>query len=317
MARCSGREHPSGLTFAPSTNGRTRCVPNRYCGSRTSISPNFVCQRSFFRLGDASAGVDESPAPSPRPAARPNCATPPVPEDASPRPSALPPRRLPSMPPRRLRPPAQSTTPAGEAPDAPATPPSAPHRSTPRPPSVTSRQINQTEPTLHRFESHPQREAFPRLDADALHAVQDRIVVGVRRVLLHLLREHHEEGGLIHFLDLIGRHAHVEPRIDSVRRRRVGLAVGPQRNRLETVLEPCTASKSALPLVLRGPRSSPERWGCDRPQLPPAGFPASSDRRSRRSVRHCRSCACRARRTRRSICRASAGGNNALASPEP
>src|SRR5208337_424000 len=76
-------------------------------------------------------------------------------EDASPRPSALPPRRLPSMPPRRLRPPAQSTTPAGEAPDAPATPPSAPHRSTPRPPSVTSRQINQTEPTLHRFESHP------------------------------------------------------------------------------------------------------------------------------------------------------------------
>ena len=35
MARCSGREHPSGLTFAPSTNGRTRCVPKRYCGSRT------------------------------------------------------------------------------------------------------------------------------------------------------------------------------------------------------------------------------------------------------------------------------------------
>src|SRR5271166_3548990 len=155
MARCSGREHPSGLTFAPSTNGRTRCFPNRYCGARTSISPNFVCQRSFFRLGDASAGVGESPAPSPRPAARPNCATPPVPEDASPRPSALPPRRLPSMPPRRLRPPAQSTTPAGEAPDAPATPPSAPHRSTPRPPSVASRQINQSEPTLHRFESHP------------------------------------------------------------------------------------------------------------------------------------------------------------------
>src|SRR5208337_838638 len=50
MARCSGREHPSGLTFAPSTKGRTRCVPNRYCGSRTSIAPNFVCQRSFFTL---------------------------------------------------------------------------------------------------------------------------------------------------------------------------------------------------------------------------------------------------------------------------
>ena len=40
MARCSGREHPSGFTFAPSTNGRTRRVPNRYCGSRTSISPS-------------------------------------------------------------------------------------------------------------------------------------------------------------------------------------------------------------------------------------------------------------------------------------
>src|SRR5271166_5583019 len=97
MARCSGREHPSGLTFAPSTNGRTRRVPNRYCGSRTSISPNFVCQRSFFHLGDASVGVGESPAPSPPPAARPNSSAPPVPEDASPQPSALPQHRLPSI----------------------------------------------------------------------------------------------------------------------------------------------------------------------------------------------------------------------------
>src|SRR5271165_6548533 len=120
MARCSGREHPSGLTFAPSTKGRTRCVPNRYCGSRTSISPNFVCQRSFFHLGDASEGVDESPAPSPPPGSRPNCAAPPVPTDASPPQCALPQRRLPSIPPRRLRPPAQSTRPACEAPDAPA-----------------------------------------------------------------------------------------------------------------------------------------------------------------------------------------------------
>src|SRR5271166_6853277 len=155
MARCSGREHPSGLTFAPSTNGRTRRVPNRYCGSRTSISPNFVCQRSFFHLGDASAGVGESPAPSPPPAARPNSSAPPVPEDASPQPSAFPQHRLPSIRPRPLRPPAQSTTPAREASDAPATPQQAHHRSTPRPPSATSRQITQTEPTLHRFESHP------------------------------------------------------------------------------------------------------------------------------------------------------------------
>src|SRR5271165_2892215 len=114
MARCSGREHPSGLTFAPSTKGRTRSVPNRYCGSRTSISPNFVCQRSFFHLGDASEGVDECPAPSPRPGSQPNCAAPPVPKDASPPPSALPQRRLPSIRPRRLQPPARSMRPASE-----------------------------------------------------------------------------------------------------------------------------------------------------------------------------------------------------------
>src|SRR5271165_2388957 len=164
MARCSGREHPSGFTFAPSTNGRTRRVPNRYCGSRTSISPNFVCQRSFFHLGDASVGVGESPAPSPPPAARPNSSAPPVPEDASPQPSALPQHRLPSIRPRPLRPPAQSMTPAREAPDAPATPQQAPRRSTPRPPSATSRQITQTEPTLHRFESHPRDTADLRFD---------------------------------------------------------------------------------------------------------------------------------------------------------
>src|SRR5208337_5523450 len=155
MARCSGREHPSGFTFAPSTNGRTRRVPNRYCGSRTSISPNFVCQRSFFTLGDASEGVDESPAPSPPPASRPNCAAPPVPADASPPPSALPQRRLPSIPPPRLRPPARSMRPACEDRDTPAKPPSAHHRSTPTPPSESSLESIQTEPTLHRFESHP------------------------------------------------------------------------------------------------------------------------------------------------------------------
>src|SRR5271157_1401901 len=155
MTRCSGREHPNGLTFAPSTKGRTRCVPNRYCGSRTSISPNFVCQRSFFHLGDASEGVDESLAPSPPLGSRPNCAAPPVPTDASPPPSALPQRRLPSIPPRRLRPPTRSMRPACEDRDAPEKPPSAHHRSTPIPPSESSLESIQTEPTLHHFESHP------------------------------------------------------------------------------------------------------------------------------------------------------------------
>src|SRR5271156_4338244 len=50
MARCSGREHPRGTTFALRMNGRMRFVSHRYCGSKTSISPNFVCQRSFFTL---------------------------------------------------------------------------------------------------------------------------------------------------------------------------------------------------------------------------------------------------------------------------
>ena len=86
MTRCSGREHPNGLTFAPSTKGRTRCFPNRYCGSRTSMSPNFVCQRSFFHLGDASEVVDECPVPLPRPGSA-KRAAPPVPAHASPPPA--------------------------------------------------------------------------------------------------------------------------------------------------------------------------------------------------------------------------------------
>jgi hypothetical protein len=38
------------MTFALRTNGRTRSFANRYCGSKTPISPNFVCQESFFTL---------------------------------------------------------------------------------------------------------------------------------------------------------------------------------------------------------------------------------------------------------------------------
>src|ERR1700747_985009 len=71
MARCSGREHPRGTTFALRMNGRTRFVSLRYCGSKTSISPNFVCQRSFFYLGDASKGVDEFLSRSLSPGSRP------------------------------------------------------------------------------------------------------------------------------------------------------------------------------------------------------------------------------------------------------
>jgi hypothetical protein len=47
MTRCKGRKQPRGLTLAPSTNGRTRLFPDRYCGSTTVISPNFVCHQSF------------------------------------------------------------------------------------------------------------------------------------------------------------------------------------------------------------------------------------------------------------------------------
>ena len=157
MTRCSGREHPSGLTFAPSTKGRTRCFPNRYCGSRTSIAPNFVCQRSFFHLGDASEGVDECPVPSPRPGSPPKPAAPPVPTDASPPPGALPRRPLPSIPPRRLRPQHDRRNPL----------PKLRMRSQSRnqriiaqlqarhpPPPAKSMQ---TEPTPHRFKSHPPR----------------------------------------------------------------------------------------------------------------------------------------------------------------
>src|SRR5208337_3562051 len=50
MTRCKGREQPEGLTFALRRNGRTRSFLNRYCGSWTSISPNFVCQRTFSTL---------------------------------------------------------------------------------------------------------------------------------------------------------------------------------------------------------------------------------------------------------------------------
>ena len=119
----------------------------------------------FFALAMHLRALANLPLRRLDPALGPTAAAPPVPKDASPPPCALPPRRLPSIRPRRLRPPARSKTPACEAPDAPATPPSAPHRSTPRPPSVASRQINQTEPTLHRFESHPDNPAS-RFGAD-------------------------------------------------------------------------------------------------------------------------------------------------------
>src|SRR5271168_1651861 len=38
------------MTFALRRNGRTLLPSNRYSGSRTAISPSFVCQRSFFTL---------------------------------------------------------------------------------------------------------------------------------------------------------------------------------------------------------------------------------------------------------------------------
>src|SRR5271156_3459680 len=50
MARCKGCEHVRGVTLALRTNGRTRSLPNRYCGSKIAISPSFVCQRTFFTL---------------------------------------------------------------------------------------------------------------------------------------------------------------------------------------------------------------------------------------------------------------------------
>src|SRR5208337_2665212 len=96
MTRCKGREQPEGLTFALRRNGRTRSFLNRYCGSWTSISPNFVCQRTFFHLGDASEVADEFPSPSPPPASPPSPAALRVPNAASPRPTALPQRPPPS-----------------------------------------------------------------------------------------------------------------------------------------------------------------------------------------------------------------------------
>src|SRR5271156_5698835 len=50
MARCKGCEHVRGVTLALRTNGRTRSLPTRYCGSKIAISPSFVCQRTFFTL---------------------------------------------------------------------------------------------------------------------------------------------------------------------------------------------------------------------------------------------------------------------------
>jgi hypothetical protein len=50
IARCKAREQPRGMTFALRRNGRTLLLSNRYRGSRTSISPSFVCQQSFLRV---------------------------------------------------------------------------------------------------------------------------------------------------------------------------------------------------------------------------------------------------------------------------
>src|SRR5271167_3748928 len=76
------------MTFALRRNGRTLLLSNRYRGSRTAISPSFVCQRSFFYLGDASEVVDEFLVPSLRPVSPPTPASPPAPNAASPRGSA-------------------------------------------------------------------------------------------------------------------------------------------------------------------------------------------------------------------------------------
>src|SRR5260370_1385327 len=84
-----GGVHGRGTTFALRMNGRTRFVSLRYCGSKTSISPNFVCQRSFFYLGDASKVVDEFLSRSLSPGSRPILASPLAPTAAFPRQSAL------------------------------------------------------------------------------------------------------------------------------------------------------------------------------------------------------------------------------------
>src|ERR1700692_260472 len=92
------------MTFARRRNGRTLLLSNRYRGSRTAISPSFVCQRSFFYLGDASEVVDEFLVPSLRPAApptpayapRPHPPPPPPPTFRTPR-ISLPPPPSPSL----------------------------------------------------------------------------------------------------------------------------------------------------------------------------------------------------------------------------
>src|SRR5271156_2774514 len=89
MARCKGCEHVRGVTLALRTNGRTRSLPNRYCGSKIAISPSFVCQRTFFYLGDACEVADEFLLPLLPPASPPTPAAPHAPKAASPRRCAL------------------------------------------------------------------------------------------------------------------------------------------------------------------------------------------------------------------------------------
>jgi hypothetical protein len=66
------REHPEDNTLR--MNGRTRFVSLRYCGSKTSISPNFVCQRVFtlamHRVVDEFLSRSLSPGSRPIAAAR-------------------------------------------------------------------------------------------------------------------------------------------------------------------------------------------------------------------------------------------------------
>src|SRR5271157_4754886 len=141
MTRCKGREQPEGLTFALRRNGRTRSFLNRYCGSWTSISPNFVCQRTFFHLGDASEVADEFPSPSPPPASPPSPAALRVPNAASPPPTALPQRPPPSNRLRYSLPSGLSTRHGFERQDGCAKRQTALHRSNPRPSSASSSQI--------------------------------------------------------------------------------------------------------------------------------------------------------------------------------
>lgn len=45
---CKGSDTPQRCTFAPSRKGRMRRVPQRNCTSSTLMSPNLLCQQSFF-----------------------------------------------------------------------------------------------------------------------------------------------------------------------------------------------------------------------------------------------------------------------------